>query len=242
MSDEGLIHKPSPGEYEQKISEMRNKLSSKLDRWANTLQFSMYTPEKVQRAEGDQWEEDGKRWEMKAGIKTSITSLIGARMPFWCPKCSISMTHKFDRKFYFLRGWCYNCNIDFEGKMRVDGTWADFEKRTMRENEKAALRDKLTEYYEYIRDFTAPTIIYEDGRFDQLASREVFQPMFDDILADADILIARLEAIAQEEQHELDGTSESAPQLRMESTQSDDASSSGRNGVGYVLDRQEASA
>lgn len=206
MSD-ALVKKGDPRETEKKLAELRQKVASKVDRWANAVKISMSIPDKIVRLEGEQWEEDGKRWEMKDGIKRSISALNHARMPWWCPKCSKPMNHKFDRKFYYIRGWCFNCNVDFEGQMRIDGTYEAFEKRLMWENEKALLRDKLQEYRDYIENFTPPTMVFEDGRYEQLAPISAFVELFESIEKDGELLAARLEAMNREEQHELDAQS-----------------------------------
>jgi hypothetical protein len=228
-------YKPKSAKAEAAIEELRNNVAHKLEKWSNVIQVSMAISPKIERIEGERWEEDGKWWEMRGGIKRSITSLSGARMPWWCPKCSKPMNHRFDRKFYYLRNMCYNCNIDFEGQMRLDGTYDAFEKRMVRENEKAFLRDKIVEYREYIDNFSPPTAVYEDGRYEQLAPRSVFEPLFEDIIKDADILVARLEAIAQEELNEFRVTEGTEKQSEV---QSDDVISHARIGDSNVLDRE----
>jgi hypothetical protein len=153
----------SEADMQTKLDEVRANVGKKMDKWANRLQVSMAFTPKVQRVEGERWTENGKLWEMKGGIKMSITHSEQARMPWWCPKCSKPMNHRFDRKFYYLRGMCYNCNVDWEGQMRIDGTFAAFEKRMLRENEKAFLRDKIEEHLTYIKEFKEPTVHFENG-------------------------------------------------------------------------------
>lgn len=197
---ESYVKKADPRELEQQLDELRKKVSTKVDKWANVIKVSYSIPSKVDRVEGERWEDDGKWWEMKDGVKRSISALSGARMPWWCPKCNKPMNHKFDRKFYFLRNMCFNCNVEFEGQMRIDGTYDAFEKRMMWENEKSFIRDKLQEYTDYIRNFTPPTLVYEDGRYEQLAPREAFAQLFEEIEKDGELLAARLQFMLEEEQ------------------------------------------
>jgi hypothetical protein len=201
---QSYVKKENPAVVEAKIEEMRNKLAGKMSKWANAIHVSQYVPDKIERKEGEIWRDrNGKKWEMKGGVPQSISTLQDARMPFWCPDCSKPMNHRLDRKFYYLRGWCFDCNIEWEGKMRVEGTWEAFERRMVRENEKAFLRDKIDEVLCYIRDFTEPQMHFEDGRWEKLATKAQFQQQFDMLLADVEIMENRLDAILKEEQEEL---------------------------------------
>jgi hypothetical protein len=217
MSDEEIppeqkeLVKRSPlseREMETKLDEIRAQVGRKMDKWANRLVVSMSPNPQIKRVEGERWKEGNKEWIMKDGIKQSVSLLESARMPWWCPKCSISMSHRFDRRFYYLRGWCYNCNIEWEGKMRLDGTWPAFEKRAVRENEKSYLREKIKEHQEYMRTFKVPTAHFEDGRYEELAPLSQFKGLFEELEKDIELCLDRLEQIAREEQEEVNGVVE----------------------------------
>ena len=219
---------------EEKLEEVRNMVAAKMNKWSSAISVSMAFTPTILRVEGERWEEEGKAYELKNGVKQSIPRMMNVRMPWWCPKCSQPMNHKYDRKFYYLRDMCYNCNIEFEGQMRINGTYEAFEKRIMRENEKAFIRDKLQEYRDYIEGFTVPTQVYEDGRWERLAPKAIFEQLFEEIRADGDLLAARLEVIAQEEAHELE--------LAMDKIHPHDSSSSLGSGRSDVLGGQGAAA
>jgi hypothetical protein len=190
----------TPAEMDAKVSQMREGLSNKLNKWANRLVVSMASTKKIVRMEGEEWTEDGKKWVMSNGIKTSVSTLQGARMPWWCPKCSVAMNHRFDRKFYFLRGWCYNCNCAFEHDLRVEGKWEEFERRRIRENEKSFLLDKIQEHTEYMRTFRPMQAHFEDGRWENIAEISDFEPLFKELEKDIEFCMLRLEAVVREEE------------------------------------------
>lgn len=192
----------SEAEMQIKLEEIRNKVSAKMNKWSNKLVFSTYTTPNIIRLEGEKWSEGGKTWIIDRGIKKNFTATQDARMPHWCPKCSISMNHRFDRKFYFLRGHCFNCNIAFEQKMRNDGTWELFEKRMIRENEKAFLKDKIQEHLDYIRTFKVPQIHFENGGWEELAPLSAFTELFETLEADVDKMLKRLDKIREIEEEE----------------------------------------
>jgi hypothetical protein len=82
--------------------------------------------------EGDVWEEDGRQWTIKNGIKQNLTKLDKAKqsitLPLFCPCCSNLMKNKFDKIFYIQYNRCFNCQIDFETDIRKMGLWEEYEK------------------------------------------------------------------------------------------------------------------
>jgi hypothetical protein len=173
-----------------------------MTKWADRLIVSMATTKQISRQEGERWEEDGKMWELKDGVRQTVTKLIDARMPWWCPRCSKSMSHKLDRKFYYLRGWCFNCNTEVEHEMRLAGTWDAYEKSLVRANEMAFLRDKIEERLAFIKEWKPPTLYFEDGRYEELAPAVEFTSMMETVEKDIEFMLRRLEVIAQEEEAE----------------------------------------
>lgn len=83
--------------------------------------------------EGDIWEEDGRTWTIKNGIKQNITKLDKAKqninLPLFCPECSKYMKNKLDKPFYLQYHHCWDCQINFETQLRAKGEWENYEKR-----------------------------------------------------------------------------------------------------------------
>ena len=88
--------------------------------------------------EGDIWEEDGRKWTIKDGIKQNITKLDRAKKahlkPLLCPKCDKIMNKGADPGYYNQFGHCFKCFKRFESQMKHDGLWDEFEKRTINGN------------------------------------------------------------------------------------------------------------
>lgn len=205
MSDHetGYVNKPyTEREMDQKVEGLRHNLAKKMGTWADKIQVSMAFTPKIERVEGETWTENDKTYIVKDGIKQNVSHMQNIRMPWWCPKCEKSMNHRFDRKFYYLRGWCYNCNIEWEGQLRLEGKWEAFERRMLRENEKSWLREKIQEHTEYMRTFTVPTVYFEDGRFERLAEQSMFDELFGELTKDIELCLARLDVIKTEEETE----------------------------------------
>lgn len=178
---------------EQQVSSVRDKVG----KWANTMVFGGYykgSPEEYN--EGDVWEDnDGKKWTVKNGIKQSVTKLRGAKTPWWCPKCGRSLNAKIHEKFYNLRGTCHDCVVTYEGKMRIDGVWEAYERRVMLLNEQSWLNDKIAELNDYIVNFKTPQLHFSDGRWEELATKSMFNEEFDRIRSDIQFYKDRLKQI-----------------------------------------------
>jgi len=104
------------------LNDVRRKVGEVMNREGKKLVFGWRGEPEPTRKEGDVWEDvDGKKWTVKNGIRQSVTKLDDAKTPWWCPKCSKPMNHRFDVKFWSMRGHCYDCNIKFETELRRKG-------------------------------------------------------------------------------------------------------------------------
>tara|TARA_B100000579_G_C22754288_1_gene815593 strand:+ start:537 stop:1100 length:564 start_codon:yes stop_codon:yes gene_type:complete len=63
------------------------------------------------------------------------------RMPWFCPKCQKAMKKRLDDKFWRMMGHCFDCQIDFENKLRVKGEFDNYAEKKMLENQKSYLKD-----------------------------------------------------------------------------------------------------
>lgn len=95
--------------------------------------------------EGDIWEESGKTWTIKNGIKQNITKLDAAkkavRIPLACPNCGGPMKHHLAKKMYKIHGICFDCTVNMEANLRKAGLFEQYEKKMMQGNIKAFATD-----------------------------------------------------------------------------------------------------
>jgi len=96
--------------------------------------------------EGDVWEEGGKNWTIKNGIKQTITKLDAikkmASLPFTCPKCGKPMKlHDLNKKMYKIHSMCFDCVIDMESEIKRQGKWDEYQKNLINLNKNASLED-----------------------------------------------------------------------------------------------------
>lgn len=112
----------------QDLQRLRNLVSKKYN--DKTTTGIGYTKKKGNYEEGDVWQEDGRDWTIKNGIKQNITKLDRAKeihlMPLLCPKCNHVMKGRNDKSFYNIHKKCFNCVVDFEQQLKRDGKWDEY--------------------------------------------------------------------------------------------------------------------
>ena len=133
MAKETLLQK----EFQKRdIQRIRNLVSGKQGD-ATQTQVG-YTSKYISRSEGDVWEEFGRKWTIKNGIKMSVTKLDRAKKasftPLLCPNCSKPMKGEHDKKMFFIHNKCLNCVIKFETQLKIDGKYQEYEDKIMKSN------------------------------------------------------------------------------------------------------------
>ena len=63
------------------------------------------------------------------------------RMPWFCPKCKKAMKKRLDDKFWRMMGHCFDCQIDYENKLKIKGEFKEYAYQKMLENQKSYLKD-----------------------------------------------------------------------------------------------------
>jgi len=87
---------------------------------------------------------EGKQPENLGGKtrKSELTDIMAeVRMPWFCPECKKAMKKKLDDKFWRMMGHCFDCQVEFENKLRMKGEFDDWAERKMLENQKSQLKD-----------------------------------------------------------------------------------------------------
>ena len=61
-------------------------------------------------------------------------ALKEARTPWFCPSCNKVMKKKLDNKMYRLYNHCFDCQIKFENKLRIEGKFESWERKKVLKN------------------------------------------------------------------------------------------------------------
>ena len=86
---------------------------------------------------------EGKKQESGDQISRLSDIMKEARMPWFCPDCKKVMKQKLDDKFWRIFGHCFDCQIQFENKLRIAGTYKEWEENKIRENKIAYIKDQI---------------------------------------------------------------------------------------------------
>ena len=86
---------------------------------------------------------EGKQKE-KGDVKSELTDIMSeVRVPLFCPKCKKTMKKKLDNKFWYLYKHCFDCQIDFENKLRLEGKYDDWAINKAKDNQRAWIDDMI---------------------------------------------------------------------------------------------------
>ena len=103
-------------------------------------------------SEGDVWEEDGRKWTIKEGLKQNITKLDNAkkshRVPLFCPKCKKVMNKGMDPSYYLAVDQCFKCFKKFETQLKATGLWEEWNNKTINGN----IDSFITWYKDWVMD------------------------------------------------------------------------------------------
>ena len=167
------------------LNDVRRKVAEKLKQDDQRLVFGWRGEAEPTRKEGDVWEDvHGKRWTIKNGIRQTVTKLDDAKTPFWCPKCSKPLNHRFDVKFWRIRGHCMDCNIKFESELRRQGKWEEYERKVVLRNYIAEVKDKISELQSYYNEISKPEFLIMNENEKTVLMMEKWDVNIDQIKAD----------------------------------------------------------
>jgi hypothetical protein len=98
--------------------------------------------------EGDIWEQGGKTWTIRGGIKENITKLDKFKksaVPLFCPDCKQIMDKQLDPFYYKSYGECLDCRTVTETQMKISGEWQSHIDKTFN----AEIDHQIQEYKSY---------------------------------------------------------------------------------------------
>jgi hypothetical protein len=126
------------------VQRMRNII--KKDYGAKTTTQIGYSKAQIDYKEGDVWEEDGKKWTIKNGIKQTVTRFDKLKkvmsLPLACPNCNKAMkNHKLNKKMWPVHGKCFDCVILMETKLKLTGQYEEYTKNIIKGGVKAYIKD-----------------------------------------------------------------------------------------------------
>ena len=143
----------------------------------------------------------------REGKMTSIMQDV--RMPWFCPNCKKAMKKKLDTKFWRTKGHCFDCQIELENKMRINGEYEKYAKTLINENKKAYLKDLKQSIEEFEQTGGKAEFFNSVGVQEVELEKEKWEmgeSQFNKIVEEAKEYITKLEEAIDEESKELDTT------------------------------------
>ena len=119
----------------------------------------------------------GKEQESGDQISRLSDIMKEARMPMFCPECDVIMKKRLDNKFWSMYGHCFNCQLKIENKMRIAGTYEEWEKNKIKKNKISFIKEQIQAIEEW-KDMKAPEFFNNVG---------VNQPMLEKEKWDIDV-------------------------------------------------------
>ena len=115
----------------------------------------------------------GYEGKTESGDKISRLSDVmkEARMPMFCPKCDVIMKKRLDNKFWSMFGHCFDCQVKIENKMRIDGTYKEWEKNKIKENKISFVKEQIQAIEEW-KDMKAPEFYNNVGVNEPMLEKE----------------------------------------------------------------------
>ena len=128
----------------------------------------------TKREVGEKWTDaDGKEWEQREGYKVAVSQMDDVRDYLkkltTCKnsQCKTATYSKADKKLIVRAGYCINCNIEFEAKLKKEGVYPFYEDYKITCNKIGWLRDykqKMEDSLKYItKDYQ---MVYENGQIE----------------------------------------------------------------------------
>lgn len=149
---------------ERDVQRLRNIITNKHGNATGTQVG--YQKAQEDHVEGDVWEDGGKEWTIKNGIKQSYTKLDAikkaVRMPFLCPSCSKQMKTRLDKKMYPLHNKCFDCVVTMETQLKAEGKYEEYARNMMNQNIVTHIEEAEQFIEEFIED-QAEGFVTEQG-------------------------------------------------------------------------------
>ena len=130
------------------------------------------TPEKRIFVHMEDLEEKKKREdEIKADRELKndrMDALKGAKTPWFCPECNKVMKSRLDDKMYRLHDHCFDCQVKFENKLRVEGKYDEWEQKKVLNNQLSYIKDQIESIEDWKDESSKPLEV-----FDQVGIQDV---------------------------------------------------------------------
>lgn len=127
----------------------------------------------IEKKEGDIWEENGKKWTIKNGIKQNVTKFDELKklivFPLICPNCHKPMNNSpVNKKLYNIHNKCMDCVIEYETQLKRDGKFEEYQHNIKKSNVEGYLKDLENAFFDTFINNINTSAVTEQGDIEHL--------------------------------------------------------------------------
>lgn len=145
-----------------------------------------YNADYVERKEGDVWEERGKKWTIKNGLKQTVTRFDDIKKkiftPITCPNCNKPMTKgHFDKYMFKIHQKCSDCVIEYETKLKVKGEYQAYERDVIKQGVVYHIKEMENVLLELLMNQSGEQYVTEGGDIEEWKGKSLDNQFIQDI-------------------------------------------------------------
>jgi len=145
-----------------------------------------YTADYVEHKEGDVWEERGKKWTIKNGIKQTVTRFDTIKKkiftPITCPNCNKPMTKgQLDKYMFSIHQKCSDCVIEHETKLKVQGQYEKYERDMIKQGVQYHIKEMEGVLLELLMSSSGESFVTEAGDIEEWKGKSLDNQFIQDI-------------------------------------------------------------
>jgi len=145
-----------------------------------------YTADYVERKEGDVWEERGKKWTIKNGLKQTVTRFDAIKKkiftPITCPKCSRPMSKgHIDKYMFSIHKTCSDCVFEHETKLKHEGKYQEYERDMIKQGIVYHIKEMENVLLELLMGQSGESYVTEAGDIEEWKGKSLDNQFIQDI-------------------------------------------------------------
>ena len=90
-----------------------------------------------------------------------MDALKDAKTPWFCPECDKVMKSHLDDKMYRLHNHCFDCQVKFENKLRIEGKYEEWEEKKVLNNKLSYIRDQIESIEDWKDEASKPLEVFD---------------------------------------------------------------------------------
>ena len=144
---------------------------------------------------------EGKQKPQGDVIPKMTEIMKDVRMPMFCPKCDKVMKKRLDNKMWNLYGHCFDCQLEVEHKLKLEGKFDDWANEKIKKNKISYIKDALQQLEEF-KTMKAPEWLNQVGVNYPELEKEKWEGGTEKMVAEATEAIEKLTEQLQELENE----------------------------------------